>query len=563
MQKNHRNFQPGRSIDGFTPASNTAPRRIGFDVARPKPAGSRPAVFPAVGQTLSSYQPSGTVGVSSTPQLPPVVSPISKNLETNTIEDEALKSRRQKRRDKRANKKKQSSRRRFGFTWKRAMLVVLLLILGVGGWLGFKFIYNTSKVLHGNVLSILSTTKLKGEDSGRVNILLAGNSADDAGHNGAQLTDSIMILSVDTKNNTGFMLSVPRDLWVEIPGFGHAKINEAYVDGETEKFNQSGYFGGGMGLLQEVIQDNFGINLNYYGLVDYNALRDMVNAVGGIDFNVQSTDSRGLYDPSVDYVTHGPLVKLTNGVHTLTGEQALDLARARGDAYGSYGFPKSDFDRTDNQRKELLALRSKILTTGVLANPVKISSLLDAIGGNVQTDFTPSEIHRLYDLVKGIPSNSIQSIGLNDVDGKNLLDSYTSPAGQSALIPALGIDDFTDIESFIKRETSSNLLAREDATIVVLNATDTTGLASKADDALTAKGLNVLSTGDASANQATTSIIDVSNNASPQTKKYLVSTYGNNVTTTNPYGTTYDADYIIILGADQIPKTATSTTSGN
>jgi LCP family protein required for cell wall assembly len=446
-------------------------------------------------------------------------------------------------------------------TGRRVLLALLILLLLPGAWLGFKFIYNASKVFHGNVLSVLNTTKLKGEDSGRVNILLAGNSSDDPLHQGADLTDSIMIISIDTKNNNAYMLSIPRDLWVEIPGYGHAKINEAYVDGEDGKFNSSGYFPGGMGLLQKVIQQKFDVNLNYYGLVDYNAFRDMVNAVGGIDFNVQSTDKRGLYDPSIDYTTHGPLVRLTNGVHTLNGQQALDLARARGDAYGSYGFPQSDFDRTAHQRQELLALRSKASSTGVLANPVKLSSLLDAVGNNVKTNFSLSEVHRLYDITKTIPGSSIQSLSLNDAKGKNLLTSYTTSSGQAALAPEAGLDDFSDIQAFIHQVTSSNPVTREGASVVILNATETSGMAAKAKQTLTAKGVHVAAVGDATTDQAVTSIIDVSGGKDPATLQLLKQQYGASVSTTNSYANVYDADFIVLIGADQIPKTTTPTTT--
>lgn len=447
------------------------------------------------------------------------------------------------------------------FTWKRGLALVGIIALLIGGWLGFKFVYNAAKVFHGNIFSALGTTKLQGEDQGRVNILLAGNSADDAGHQGADLTDSIMIISINTKDNTAFMLSVPRDLWVEIPGYGHAKINEAYVDGEEENFNESGYFGGGMGLLQKVIQDNFNINLNYYGLIDYNAFRDMVNAVGGINYTVQSPNPRGLYDPSIDYTTHGPLVRLTNGVHTLNGQQALDLARARGDAYGSYGFPQSDFDRTAHQRQMLLALRSKALSTGVLANPIKLSSLMDAVGKNVKTNFSLSEVHRLYDIGKNITAANIQSIGLNSVNGKDLLASYTSPSGQSALIPATGLDDFSAIQAYLQKLTSNDPVVKEGASVVLLNATDTYGLAAKASKTLTAKGLTVITTGDASTNQAGSTIIDLSNGKDPATRKLLTSLYGNAVTTTNPYGTTYQANFIVVLGADQAAASSSASSS--
>jgi len=528
----HKKQNAPRSIDGFTPRVS-AQRSAGFSAARAKSPN-----FPGVGMTLSSYTnptatPLGASGRSPGPNLAVT-----------------------------ASKPRRFRRLWAFFTWKRALALVGIITLLIGGWLGFKFIYNAAKVFHGNVFSVLGTTKLKGEDQGRVNILLAGNSADDAGHQGGKLTDSIMVISIDTKHNTAFLLSVPRDLWVNIPGYGHAKINEAYVDGEDERFNEAGYFGGGMGLLQKVIQDNFNIQLNYYGLVDYNAFRDMVNAVGGINFNVQSSDPRGLYDPSVDYTTHGPLVKLTNGVHTLNGQQALDLARARGDAYGSYGFPQSDFDRTTHQRQMLLALRSKALSTGVLANPVKISSLLDAVGNNIKTNFSLSEVHRLYDIGKNINANNIQSIGLNNVNGKDLLASYASPSGQSALIPATGIDNFSAIQAYLQKLTSNDPVVKEGASVVVLNATDTYGLASKNAKALTAKGLNVVATGDA-ANQATTTIIDLSAGKDPATRKLLTSLYGTNISTTNPYGTAYQANFIVVLGADRAATSSSGSSSAS
>src|SRR5581483_2333743 len=346
-------------------------------------------------------------------------------------------------------------KRRKIFSVKRVILTLLLLILIGGGWMATKLLVNTAKIFHGSVFNILTTTKLKGEDTGRVNILLAGNSSDDPGHDGANLTDSIMVVSIDTKNNTAFMLSVPRDLWVEIPGYGHAKINEAYVDGQAGHFSAPGYPSGGMGMLEQVIHQNFNLTINYYALIDYNAVRDAVNAIGGVDVNIQSSDPRGLYDPSIDWATHGPLVKLSNGTHHLTGEQALDLARARGDAYGSYGYAQSDFERTQNQRLMLVALKTKILSAGVLANPVALSNLFDSVGKNVSTDMTLSEARRLYDLGKKVDNANITSASLNSANGKNLLANYTSPSGQSALIPAAGIDDFTQIQAYVVRLTSN------------------------------------------------------------------------------------------------------------
>jgi len=508
------------------PINRSSPRlRPGQDIVVRKQA----AQFPNVGQTFSSYKHD----------------PITKGQHTASPRGAVAKTGRFK-------------RIRQKITLKRAVITMLVLILLIVGVLAGKFIYNAQRIFGGNILGVLQTTKLKGEDVGRVNILLAGNSADDVGHDGGELTDSIMIISIDTKNNSAYLLSVPRDLWIMVGDYSHQKINEAYVTGEGNDFSKSGYPEGGMGQLEEVIEDNMGIDINYYALVNYQALKQSVDAVGGIDFNVKSSSSYGLYDPSIDYVTKGPLVKLTNGTHKLNGQQALNLSRARGDAYGSYGFEQSDFTRTENQRKILIALKSKAVSAGVLSNPAKLSSLSDAIGGNVKSDFTLSELRRLYDVTKSISGNRIKSLSLNDANGINLLDSYTTPLGQSALIPAAGLDDFSAIKSFIAQQTSSNPVVREAARLVVLNATDMSGIATKEKTTLTDKKLAVLDIGDANTTQATTSIIDNSKGKKPSTKKYLLERYGNHFTTVNPYANIYEADFIIIIGQDRLPASPTT-----
>jgi polyisoprenyl-teichoic acid--peptidoglycan teichoic acid transferase len=345
--------------------------------------------------------------------------------------------------------------------WKKALITFVIVLaiglVGSGGWIGWKFVSNLAKVYGwGNLWGLFHSTKLNGEDQGRVNILLAGNSADDPGHGGANLTDSIMLVSVDTRNHKAFMLSIPRDLYVNIPDNGYAKINEVYPDGESGHFSESGYPTGGMGLLEKVVSDKLQIPIHYYALVDYTALKNAVNAVGGVTVNIQSPDPRGLYDPSPDISNGGgPLVKLGNGQQKLNGVQALGLARSRGDSYYSYGFPRSDFDRTEHQRQILVALKDKASGAGTLSNPVKLGELADSFGNNVQTNLKAGETRRLYTIMKSVPSNKIVSAGFNDADGKNLLTSYTTRLGQSALAPRVGLDDYSEIDAFIQQLTSS------------------------------------------------------------------------------------------------------------
>jgi LCP family protein required for cell wall assembly len=452
-----------------------------------------------------------------------------------------------------------SHRRKRRWSKKKIAFWILLPFVIIGVWLGIKFGYNAAKIFHGSIFDILTTTKLKGEDQGRVNILLAGNSADDVGHNGGNLTDSIMIISIDTHNHKALLLSIPRDLYVDIPDNGHAKINEAYVDGERQDFSDSGYPGGGMGLLEKTIYQTLGIKTHYYALVNYSAFRDTVNAVGGIDVNIQSSDKRGLYDPSRDYTTRGIMVKLSNGPHHLSGQQALDLARARGDAPGSYGYANSDFTRTANQRMMLLALKKKAFSTGVLANPVKLSSLSDALGKNVSSDMKLNEVKRLYSLGKDIPNNNVVSSGLNNIGGTSYVMPYRNSRGESTLIPTAGLDDYTDIRSAIHRLFSSNPVVQENAKVVVLNATDEFGLAAKNKQKIENKYMNVVAVGDATANQATSQIIDISSSTMPNTLSALKKIYGQNVTKTNPYSARFpDADFIVIIGQDKVTKSTNS-----
>jgi LCP family protein required for cell wall assembly len=454
--------------------------------------------------------------------------------------------------------------------FKRTALVAGLFIFVAGGWLGWKLFSNTSKVFGGDssVLGFLNATKLKGEDKGQVNILLAGVSSDDPGHAGGNLTDSIMLISIDTNNKKAAMLSIPRDTWVNIPGYGHAKINAANAYGDSGNFSQPGYPSGGMGLLEQVISQNFQIPIHYYAKINYTAFRDAVNAVGGVDVNIKSTDPRGLYDPNINKADKGPL-KLPNGVQKLDGQTALNLARARGDPTGdgriAYGFERSDFTRTEHQRQLLLALKDRITSGSVITNPLKIGELFDVVGKNMKTDLQTSEIRRMYDLSKQIKTNEIQSLSLNDADGVNLLASYRTPDGASSLIPAAGVDNFSQIQLFFKKATSNDPTVREAAKIVILNGGDITGLASKYSNKLISKGLNVVAVGDAPHQTGATVIIDQTKNK-PGTKTELQKIFGTGTAsqsaaqTASGYPT---ADFVIILGSNQkVPDIGSSDDTG-
>ncbi len=561
MSEKYDSFQPRRatSIDGFLSGSGQRPRQPGF--RQPKHGPTEMNSAPTQGRT---------VGLPDMPKrsLP---SPVLTQAQTQPERaeyhldgsaqkyvplDEPGLSRRQRRKAARVAKKAEKKaakhqRKPRSLARRIAKWFGILLLIAVLG-LGARFYKDIAKLTgNNNPLSILGVFRPANlaNDNGRVNILVAGNSADDLGHNGGELTDSIMLLSVNTKNNTALMLSIPRDLWVKVPGTGgHAKINAVYPNG-------------GMEDLQTVVQDVTGLNVHYAALVNYTAFKDLVNAVGGITINIQNEDPRGIYDSSLDWSSRTccALAKYPNGPAKLDGKQALNLARARGEGRGSYGFPTADYTRTEHQRQMLLAIKDKASSKAVIANPLKISNLVDAIGGNVRTDLQLNEMQALYYYSKKIDNAKIDSYNIDSLKGENThMLAGEMIDGQSAQVPATGIDDFSDIQAQIKKVFTAGPLVKENAGIVILNGTDALGLAKLQKDKLFDQGASILATSDATA-QATTTIVDNSEGKKPNTLAYLTKTYSAKVISDPTLAASYpSADFILILGASAMPKTGSS-----
>lgn len=440
-------------------------------------------------------------------------------------------------------KKRWSGKRKFA----SSLLSVLACLLIFGGYIGAKIIGDIDKVFHGNIASdaqaLFTNVELKGEAQGRINILVAGDSSDrvDPAANGGELTDSLMVLSLDTKNNTAFMLSIPRDLWVNVPNEGWAKINSTY------EYN-------GMNGLDQLVDQDLGIPIDYYALVNYQAFEDLVNAVGGIEVDIQSPDPRGLYDPQP--YPGAQAFQISNGWHELNGQEALDLARARGEAYGSYGFPDSDFDRTEHQRQMVVAIAKKAKSAGVISNPIRVGQIFDALGANVQTDFTLSDALELVKLTKHLNLNAIQSEAYSYSGSNPLLADYTAPDGEEALAPSAGAGNYSQLQEFYQQLTSNNPIVKEGASVVVLNASDAYGVAHKEATILTNEGFDVTGVTDANNIYPDSMIIDESNGQDPAAKQALQKLFPTDTTTTTSTTTpaeateaqNYNADFVVVLG---------------
>lgn len=452
------------------------------------------------------------------------------------------------------------------------MLAILLLValIGYGGFFAWKVISNSSKVFNGNPFAALFNQKeLKTDQYGRTNVLLFGTSEDDAAdgangnHPGAYLTDSIMIASFSKTDKNAYLLSVPRDLWVDygqqcFNGY-KGKINAYYLcaTGQNNDGTPSNEVAG-QSALRQMVGSIFGISLQYSVHVDYKVLEQAVDAVGGVTVTIDSRDPRGVLDRNFDWTCRYKcyMVKYPNGPASLDGIHALYLARARGDDNGqaTYGFGGGNFDREKYQQKILIALKQKATSAGVLSNPVTVTNLLDSLGNNVRTNIQSDEIKSFISLLQGVNTDQMKQLTL--VEPGKMLVTTGMVDGQSVVEPAAGVYDYGDIQHYIKTNISGDKISQENADISVLNSSGVSGQAAKLADKIEAVGIPVgtIDTAPTGINQGSIVIYDQTGGKKPATLAKLKSTVsGAKVVTTGlPSGVTSSSDFVIIVGTNGV-----------
>ncbi|MEJ0073083.1 MAG: LCP family protein [Candidatus Saccharibacteria bacterium] len=416
----------------------------------------------------------------------------------------------------------------------RSAAVCLLVLLSTAGFLGWKAYSKFHKVFHGTSTVAALASKpvtpdlLKGEGDGRVNILLLGIGG--PGHDGPDLTDTIMLLSVDPVNNTATMLSVPRDLWVNqpIPYFGsQQKINAAY---ESGKYHYLGHndassanaaaVEAGFSNLDAVIKTVLDVNVNYHMLVDFQAFKQAVDTVGGVTVNVPTE----LYDPTMAWENHNSPILAAAGVQQMNGTQALLYARSRETT--------SDFARGQRQRQILVALKDKVLTAGTLSNPAKIDALMNAFGDNVYSDLSTQGATRLFSIMQKIGDNNIDSIGLTDPPHALVTTDHVGTTSVDR--PLAGFNDYADIQSYVRSQIPDGYIIKEKAPVTVVGAT--TAVATAATTLLKSYGYDVTATTTASV--SSTQVVDLSGGKDPFTLHYLEDRYGVKAVKSSPAGVT-------------------------
>ena len=397
----------------------------------------------------------------------------------------------------------------------RTILQIALVLFVIGGLFSGYIFYSTVRALVAEAdISLLPNLNFfspkpsapKQETNGdlpqlpvwqrteRVNILLLG--ADKRPDETIYRTDTLIVITLDPETKTAGMLSIPRDLWVPIPGYDESRINQAYVLGEVKK-----YPGGGTALAMRTIQEFLGIPIHGYVLVDFDGFVKLIDQIGGIDVTVEKTIHDTQY-PTDDYGYQE--VYIPAGQVHMDGDLALKYARVR---HGS-----SDIDRGRRQQQVLLAARDKSLRLNLLP---KLPSLMATIMGTVKTDLQPGEILALAKLANQVETDQIQS---RVIDYTLVADAKT-PGGGEVLLPDREKIRAVVDELFTRPSQNHKRIPGELATLEVLNGAGTPGLGAQMAALLKEQGFDVVSIGNADEEYAETVIIDYAGN--PQTTALL------------------------------------------
>ena len=341
-----------------------------------------------------------------------------------------------------------------------ALSVILVLII-TAITLMYMLLSHSTAVFKGNPMDILISSELKKDENGQTNFLIFGTSEDAKGHGGQELTDSILVASINQENKSAKVFSVPRDLWVNYSVSGsepmsctvgdRGKINATYLCALEEYKNSmsvSNAKDAASLYFAKKISEVTGLSMHYYVAADWSAVKMIVDKIGGIDVDVYADDEDGIHDSCQN-------IDLKKGMYyNMNGDLAMKLARARNAACkpGDYGLSRSNFDREINQQRIMNAIKNKVSNIGILMNPGQVMSIIDGLGDNLRTNIVMSEVRTLIDfgtkLEWGIqPISTIDQFGT----GRIGLSSVVIPAGASTYSEG-SLYNYTNFQKYLRSQ---------------------------------------------------------------------------------------------------------------
>jgi LCP family protein required for cell wall assembly len=263
-------------------------------------------------------------------------------------------------------RRRRGGAKRFFATLVKFLLLLSLIVLLTGvGYIGYLAI-NVAKIS----TQPLQLGGLVTDTTGRVNVLVLG--VGDPGHSGEGLSDTTMVLSLDTRTKRVAQIGIPRDLRVKIPGYGYNKINTAHAYG-------------GVVLAQQVVANTLGIPIHYYIKTDFKGLQQLVDAVGGIDVDVKDR----LYD--VEYPCSHDQYKIC-GLDIQPGQQHMDGATALQYARCRKGTCGDDFGRAERQQEVMNLVRDKVVRWDMLLRPDDLFRVVAAVRDRVETNMGAAQL---------------------------------------------------------------------------------------------------------------------------------------------------------------------------
>ena len=261
-----------------------------------------------------------------------------------------------------------------------------------------------------NPLNLVESKKLpeRGTEN-RINILLLGKASDD--YPGSNLTDTIILASVNPKTYQGSLLSIPRDLFVNVPDTkNYTKINSIYAYGLRQGGHQKG-----MELLKRAIGEVTGQKIDYYVMVDFKAFEKLIDSLGGVDVTVEKDIFDNRYPgPNYSYQTFA----IKQGTQHLDGSTALKYVRVRHTEGG-------DFGRAKRQQQILESIKAKFFEKrGITEGLSFFSDLLEIIKDNVKTDTPFSDYLAFLMLIKEVNIHQVVNKVL-DNSPEGVLENYS------------------------------------------------------------------------------------------------------------------------------------------
>jgi len=354
------------------------------------------------------------------------------------------------------------------------------------------------------------------DGASRITILLIGlDYRDWTAGEGAPRSDTMILLTIDPLTKTAGMMSIPRDMWVNIPGFGYSRINTAYSSGEGNKLP-----GGGPGLAVKTVEQFIGVPIQYYAQIDFYTFIQFIDLIGGVDVY---SDQRLVLDPI------GPgkdkLVITCCGMRTLNGEKALAYARTRHTEGG-------DIDRAKRQQKVILGIRNKVLDPQNF--PIllgKANQFYDEFSAGIKTNMPFETALQLGVLARDIPVESIKQ-GVIDYTMVSL-DNVTL-GGQNASIMKPFPDKIRELRdqiftsggplSPLAQGDPVALMQADGARVRLLNGSFTSGLDVTTGNYFLAQGVPVTEVG--AANQTYDNTIIILYSPKLYTLKYFQAVFG-------------------------------------